>query len=161
MKDTSMVTCQMYFEFLPCLTKGPLAIFYGGDQILTNLTDQAPGPHLPILLGLSVAFQATMLLCQKYEKVSQESVSQYIHNLKTSPVHNVSNVYGMIGILVLNIGGIFLILSHYLNIHNNKSDLQNQDKDNQNKTIFPRGILIFASFIFISVLWPYHSHALR
>ena len=123
----------MYYEFLPYLTKGPLSIFFGSDQILTNLTDQSPGPHLPILLSLSVAFQAAMLLCQKYQRVSQESVSQYIHNLRTTLVHNVSNVYGMIALLVLNIGAIVFILSHYLNIYQNKSDLLNQDIDYQNQ----------------------------
>jgi hypothetical protein len=151
----------MYYEFLPYLTKGPLAIFFGSDQILTNLTDQSPGLHLPILLSLSVAFQATMLLCQKYQRVSHESVSQYIHNLKTTLVHNVSNVYGMIVLLVLNIGAIVFIHSHYLNIHKNKSDLLNQDIDDPNQTIFPKGLFVLALVIFISVLWPYHSHALR
>ena len=151
----------MYYEFLPYLTKGPLALFFGSDQILTNLTDQSPGPHLPILLSLSVAFQAAMLLCQKYQRVSQESVSQYIHNLRTTLVHNVSNVYGMVLLLVLNIGAIIFIQSHYLNIYQNKSDLLTQDIDDQNPTIFPKGLFVLASVIFISVLWPYRSHALR
>ena len=50
----------MYQEKLPMLTKGPFALFYGGEEILTELSDKSPGRGVPLLIVLSAILQVSL-----------------------------------------------------------------------------------------------------
>ena len=39
---------QMYLGSTPLMTKGPLALFFGGEPILEHLEDEPPWPGVPI-----------------------------------------------------------------------------------------------------------------
>ena len=52
----------MYKEILPILTKGGFAKYYGGCNLLNQLTDQGGSPVSPIFMSLSVAFQISSLI---------------------------------------------------------------------------------------------------
>ena len=42
------------------LTKGPFAMFFGGDDILYELSDKKSGKHLPLLYLVSTLFSITI-----------------------------------------------------------------------------------------------------
>ena len=44
----------------PFLTKGPFAMFFGGDDILSELSDKKSGKHLPLLYLVSTLFSITI-----------------------------------------------------------------------------------------------------
>ena len=44
----------------PFLTKGPFAMFFGGDDILSELSDRKSGKHLPLLYLVSTLFSITI-----------------------------------------------------------------------------------------------------
>ena len=95
----------MYQGELPMLTKGPFALFYGGDQIIPELSEKSPGRGVPILILWSAIFQVSLyiLKCTK-----TRNVKLYTHNLTKSLVENVLNIYGIILIILISITSVLI-----------------------------------------------------
>lgn len=53
---------------LPFMTKGPWAMFFGGHDILPELSDRKAGRHIQILGLASVIFNIS-ILCRKLDRV--------------------------------------------------------------------------------------------
>ena len=51
---------------LPWMTKGPFAMFFGGQDILPELSDMKSGRHIQILCIVSVIFNLSILCRKKY-----------------------------------------------------------------------------------------------
>ena len=143
----------VYGEY-PFFTKGPLAIFYGGEKILQDLSNQPPEPGVRNLLMGSVLFQLIFYLYDKYHRLHPGEVTHYIEDLKKSIITNILNLYGVTLMIIFNMIGFVFILSHYLRV-GRKEELENKVK------LVPNGIIVLTILFCAVVLWPYRSFALR
>ena len=134
------------------LTKGPFALFYGGDQIIPELSEKSPGRGVPILILWSAIFQVSLyiLKCTK-----TRNVKLYTHNLTKSLVENVLNMYGIIVIILISITSVAYGLFHLLSIKKNK-------KQEKMTKLIPNEIIIMFSLTMFCVILPFiKSYALR
>ena len=93
----------MFQGSLPMLTKGPIALFYGGDSIVEDLSERSPGRGVPILLICSSVFQIFLYILKQSKS---RKLIMYVHNLNKSLVENVLNMYRIIVIICFSITGI-------------------------------------------------------
>ena len=144
----------MYNGTMPLFTKGPLALFYGGEEILSELSDKTAGNGLPILLIATIMFQLSMYIYEKYHMRQLQNMTVYVKNLRTTLVKNVLNVYGVVLLLFFNLLGFIFVMSFYFLFgqENNRKEME---------ILVPSGIYFLALLLLISVIWPYRSHALR
>ena len=88
---------------VPLLTKGPDALFLGGERMLDVLDDEKPGNALPYLILFSVLFQICVFSFKTIQNRQLESFTNYVQNLRNSLVENVLNVYSLMLILFCNV----------------------------------------------------------
>ena len=79
----------MFQGSLPMLTKGPLALFFGGDPIIGDLSEKSPGRGMPILVSCSLIFQMFLLILKQ---AKSRKLKMYAHNLTRALVENVLNM---------------------------------------------------------------------
>ena len=97
---------------VPLLTKGPLALFLGGEKMLEILDDRQPGNHLFNVLIFSVFFQIFILSFKTIRNKQLQSITRYAQNLRNSLVKNALNIYGIICILSFQIIAFILFLRY-------------------------------------------------
>ena len=142
----------MYQAQLPLLTKGPLALFYGGDQLIPELSENSPGRGLPVLLFLSATFQVSLYILKYYKS---RNLKIYVHSLTKSLVENVLNIYGTIVIILISITSFMYAILHYWSIEKNKK-LEMVTK------LVPKEIIIWYIVNMFCVILPFiKSYALR
>ena len=142
----------MYQEKLPMLTKGPFALFYGGEEILTELSDKSPGRGVPLLIVWSAILQVSLYILKS---ARSRNKMMYFHNLTKSLVENVLNMYGIIVIILISIISTAYITIHHLSIEKNRM------QDTTPK-IIPKEILILYFLTMFCVVLPFiKSYALR
>ena len=141
----------MYYGFLPLLTKGPFALFYGGESIIGSLSEESPGRGtLNLMLG-SVLFQIS-LFCMRQAKSRK---LEYTHSLLKILVENILNIYGIIVIILISLVSVAYVFLHYWRIQKN-----NEEKID--RALLPREIYILYSVIlFVTVIPFIKSYALR
>ena len=142
----------MYQGHLPILTKGPFSIFFGGEQIIEDLSKQSPGIGIPVLVMLSGIFQISLYIVKQ---VKSRKLKEYPQILKMTMVDNVLNMYSIIIIIILSIIGCSYGLLHFWSIEKHKvSQVPTR--------LVPREIVVFYFFIFASISCPFvKSYALR
>ena len=142
----------MFKGTLPMLTKGPFALFYGGEEILDQVIDGSPGKGVPVLILSSALFQLFLYVLKKFQA---RGMQLYTQNLRKSLVENILNMYGII--IIVAISSISLI---YIIIHHN-SIKENKEVKKSSKLV-PTEILILYSLTMLCVLLPFlRNHALR
>ena len=129
-------------------------MFYGGKDIISELSDEQPGNGLYNLLLISIIFQLSMYLYEKYHKRQLQKVADYLRNLRASTVKNILNVYGVVLIIIFNILAFPFLVSHNLRI-GKQAELDKEDN------LVPDGIYVLTLLFLTIVIWPYRSHALR
>ena len=55
----------MYLGSTPLLTKGPLALYFGGDPILEHLKDEPPWPGVTMMIQYYFDYDDPILLLKK------------------------------------------------------------------------------------------------
>ena len=100
----------MIIGSVPLLTKGPFALFLGGEKMLDILDDGNPGNALPYLILFSLLFQMCTFSYKFIRNRQQESFTKYAQYLRKSLVENVLNIYSVIFILFCNIITLTYIL---------------------------------------------------
>ena len=103
----NFVLIQMVFGTIPVLTKGPISLFLGGEEIMDILGDEDPGKAVFHLCIFSVIFQSSNSVYKKYKNMKLHSVTDYAQSLRTTFVNNVLNVYGLVLLIFCNC--IFLV----------------------------------------------------
>lgn len=135
-----------------CQHQGPFALFYGGETILHDLSDQPPGRGIPLLIFFSVSFQVALFLIKFYQS---RSLGAYSTHLRRAMVENVLNLYSLLIIIIIALISTVYIVLHHLNIENNRN------KNNFEKSI-PAEIIILFLFTAFCVFIPFlKSFALR
>ena len=94
---------QMLQGNVPWLTKGPLALFLGGEKMLDILDDGKPGLALPYLILFCFVFQLSVIVYRRIRKKQLKSTSTYAQDLRKSLVENVLNIYSLFFIIFCNI----------------------------------------------------------
>ena len=142
----------MYQGQLPMLTKGPLALFYGGDQIIPDLSEKSPGRGVPLLFLGSAIFQVSLYILKHLKSRDRK---MYVHNLTKSLVENVLNMYGIIVIILISITSVAYIILHHWSIEQNKNKIKITN-------LVPKEIIIlFGVVLFITILPFIKSYPLR
>ena len=107
----------MWQRQLPLLTKGPFALFYGGDAIIPDLSNKPPGRGVPVLIFLSAAFQVSLYIMKI---VKSKNVKRYAQNLAKSLVENILNIYGIFLIIMMTLLSVTYITIHHWSIEKNR-----------------------------------------
>jgi hypothetical protein len=142
----------MYQEQLPILTKGPFSLFYGGEQIINQLSKKSPGRGIPVLFIGSAIFQISLYILKQSKS---RKLKTYTHNLTRSLVENVLNMYGIMVIIIMSIiSAVYSIIHHWrMAMH----------KMSGNPTdLVPREIIIIFVVIILCTVIPFiKRYALR
>ena len=88
---------------IPLLTKGPISLFLGGEEIIDSLCDEVPGKALLHLCVFSIFFQIFNSVYKKMKNERLHSVNDYAQSLRTTIVNNVINIYGLVIIFCGNL----------------------------------------------------------
>ena len=92
----------MVLGTMPVLTKGPISLFLGGEEMIAVLGDEDPGKAAFYLCIFSVMFHITNSIYKKYKNRKLRSVTDYAQSLRTTLVNNVLNVYGLVLLIFCN-----------------------------------------------------------
>ena len=147
---------QMYLGLTPLLTRGPLALMYGGEAILDHLSTRSPDRGFPCLALFSTLFQLCLYITKKVR--SRGDGAGYLDRLRQTLVESATNIYGLI-VLV----GCFLVTSTYA-LHHVWTIRRNRDIDTKSLTpsLLPLNVaLLLATMAFITLLPFCTKHALR
>ena len=139
---------------LPMLTRGPFALFYGGTEIIPQLSKKSPGRHASLAILGFVIFQATILM---YKKIVAKKVPNF-GRLKGIVVENFLNVYRTIPIIL-----IMTLLMGYIFLHHEaiKTNVKEENLDESVDNSWKK-LLILATIETIIQLIPFISNpALR
>ena len=144
----------MFQGTLPMLTKGPLALFFGGDPIIGDLSEKSPGRGMPILILCSLIFQIFLYIL-KQAKSRKLKMNAVAHNLTRALVENVLNMYGIVAIIIITIISVVYGLLHHWSIEKNKNQENTLD-------LVPREIIfLYLVILFITIVPFIKSYALR
>ena len=134
------------------LTKGPFALFYGGQQIIPQLTNQTSGKSFQMIILFSLLFQIFLTL---YKQVEVKKLNDYASLLKRSLVQNILNVYSIFVILFIFIISFVYIIRHTLYIEEKRKTMESLN-------FIPQEIIFIYVFAGSLVIFPFlRSHALR
>ena len=109
---------QMSLGELPLLTRGPQALFYGGEAIIPFLSTKTPGRHTFIALVIFIMFHFCLILYKKL--VMRKFLS--VQRLKEVVVNNLLNIYKILSILVVLLLIMLTLFIHNRIIRDNSSD---------------------------------------
>ena len=137
---------------LPLLTKGPLALFYGGNQIINDLSEKSPGRGFLILVMCSAIFQIFLSILKQ---TKSRNLKTYLYNLTKSLVENVVNMYGIIASFIITIASVAYGLIHHWTIEKNKK------REHSTKCIPKEIFLLYLLLLFITIVPFVRSYALR
>ena len=97
---------------LPLLTKGPFALFYGGEVIIPLLSTEPAGSHFSKVFLTSVAF---LIFIVMYKKMILWKLPTQ-QRLKERVVSNFLNIFTIL-IILISIGlATFVVMYHYRTI---------------------------------------------
>ena len=145
----------MWLGYLPPITLGPLALLFGGDEILPLVSKDSAPREIPILMVFSVIFQFSVFCMKKIKSRNEEF--NYITNLRRSLVDNVLNIYGLLFILVATFLVCAVTILHVMRVDENLEKIEVKLH-----TILPQGIIWLLCLMGFGVCFPFISqHALR
>ena len=136
------------------LTKGPFSLFYGGEQIINQLSKKSPGRGIPVLLIGSVIFQISLYILKTSKS---RKLRMYIHILTRSLVENVLNMYGIMVIIIMSIISAVYSILHHWSIEMNKMS----ENSPQPQLVPTENIILFFIILFCTVVPFIQSYALR
>ena len=102
------------------LTKGPLALFYGGKDIAPLLSSNSTtASNMPLTI-LCLSSPLLQIFLQLYKKFRFRKEIGYEHQLKQAVMTGFQNVYGSISIFLAFLIFLLLIIGHqYISYHYN------------------------------------------
>ena len=145
----------MYNGRVPMLTKGPAVTFYGGQELLEEVSEDPPGRSLSILMVSSLAFQLGLFI---FKWNFSRKIQNYALNLKAILVNNVLNIYGLLIIMIISLISCCYVIYHYLSIKNFETPGETVPRTDG----MPAGLLLLYLLTFLVVLIPFiQNFALR
>ena len=141
----------MALGYLPLLTKGPLALFYGGEIISPELSTESAGSHFSLFYMASFAFQISILIFKSW-KMRRLSTR---HLLREAIVSNFLNVYSLILIIMVTLGLALNVILHSVTIEDNS------DRNETPSDMWKNVLLISLAETVVQVVPFYRNMALR
>ena len=126
------------------LTKGPLVTFYGGQDLLEEVSDDPPGRSLSVLMVSSLAFQLGLFI---FKWNFSRKIQNYAINLKAILVNNVLNIYGLLIIMIISLISCCYVIYHYLSIKN----FEPPEETSRRTEGMPAGLLLLYLLTFLMV----------
>ena len=108
----------MYVGRIPLLTKGPFALFYGGDPIIPHLSSEEKGFPTAWMLTFSVMFHIFLILFKKFKSRKLD----FHQRLKESVISNFLNILNSFFILIVCMFITCIAFVHYNTIRNNSGN---------------------------------------
>lgn len=133
------------------LNKGPFALFYGGNQIIPQLSENSPIKMYALFL-CSAIFQVSLYIL-KHSK--SRKLNTYKNNLIKTLVENVLNIYGIVVLIIISMASVAYSILHHWNIQ------KNQTKEKTTKLVPTEIIIIYGVHLLVVVLPYIKSYALR
>ena len=144
---------QKVYSSIPLLTRGPLALFYGGEEIIPSLSSDlstATSSNMPnyVLIFLSPILQ---LLTHLYKKIRFRKEIRYEQKLQLAVMSGVRNVYGPFVIFVGFLGFVLALLFHlHVSQENSKKEVSNHKTAEELFTPLLWLTIIFSFMIFVT-----------
>ena len=144
---------QKVYSSVPLLTPGPLALFYGGQEIIPSLSSDlstATSSNMPnyVLTFLSPILQ---LLTHLYKKIKFRKEIRYEQQLQQAVMSGVRNVYGPFVIFVGFLGCIVAFLFHsYVSKQNSQKAVLHDKTAEELFTPLLWLLIIFSFMIFVT-----------
>ena len=135
------------------MTKGPLALFYGGEEIIPHVSDDSSNAYntpFMIIILLSIVLQVFLTLFKKF-KIRAEIT--YEQQLKMAVMSGVRNVYGQLVFFLGLLGFLGSGLFHYYSLHDNTDTFTPEELSKKNHFVRMVG------FVFIFSLMIFHPFA--
>ena len=142
------------------LTKGSLALYYGGENILPSLSHLPASPVSPAFMGCSVLFQLSFFIFKKLKFKKLSEISNYHNQLSNTILTGFSNVFNLPSMVIFSAMGFAFLLIHYKIIDNeDEEEIEVQKEDFET---VPFSIKLFASILCLLNLGLYQRNiALR
>ena len=106
------------------LTRGPLALFYGGPEIIPHLsTNPFQSSNVPLLIIIALTIGIKIFL-ETYKKMVYRQGLAYGQQLGQTMINSLRNVYGPVSLILW-----FLGISGALLLHQHLSKKSRRDKD--------------------------------
>ena len=132
------------------LSKGSMAMYYGGEEILPKLSDLPASPFSPAFMGFSMLFQLSFIVFKKLKFRKVSDISNYHNQLANTILSGFSNVYNILSMVVFSAAGCVFIFIHYIAI-DNENDVEEvtEVKEDEHKDLekIPFSIYFFASIL--------------
>ena len=144
---------QKVYSSIPLLTRGPLALFYGGQEIIPSLSSDlstATSSNMPnyVLICLSPILQ---LFTHLYKKIKFRKEIRYEQKLQQAVMSGVRNVYGTFVIFVGFLGFVSALLLHlHVSQQNSKKEVSNHKTAEELFTPLLLLTIIFSFMIFVT-----------
>ena len=160
----------MYLGYVPLLTKGSFALYYGGEKILHLLSDKSASLVSPIIMGACMIFQLSFLIFKKIKllKLSQKRTNSgmYLRNVFSTLLGGFSNTYTILVTVIFTASCVFFTVVHYLGIEARRSvNVKNEMFENEeveDLEQIPSSIYFLGGIVFcLNIAQFMRNHALR
>ena len=127
----------MYLGVVPMLTKGPIALYYGGKSLDTQLTDEPPPVSGLLFSSFSLLLRLSFFLFKRFKfrkiesgpnQLKRSSVLMYRNHLMNILLSGFRNPFNMKTILVGSIFGLLWALQHHIAMYiERKTDIEEKE----------------------------------
>ena len=90
----------MLTGYIPLLTRGPFAMFYGGQPITGQLSTRPAGNHFNLLYLVSLIFQVAVIILKK-AKMRRVTTSTKLRDIIVNNYLNIFSLFVIIGIMLM------------------------------------------------------------
>ena len=144
---------QKVYSSIPLLTRGPLALFFGGHEIIPSLSSDLSTATSALMPNYVLTFLSPILqlLTHLYKKIKFRKEIRYEQQLQQAVMSGVRNVYGPFVIFVGFLGCIVAFLFHsYVSKQNSKKTGLNDKTAEELFTPLLWLLIIFSFMIFVT-----------
>ena len=160
----------MYLGYVPMLSKGSFALYYGGEEIIPQLSDQSGSLVCPVFMGSSLIFQLSFLIFKKINMLelypNTTNSGMYFNNVFSTLLSGYNNTYTILATLIFTTSGFLFTAVHYQRIEArrgenfNKVELEIEEEEDLEK--IPFSICFLAGILFcLNIAQFMRNYALR
>ena len=160
----------MYLGYVPMLSKGSFALYYGGEEIIPQLSDQSGSLVCPAFMGSSLIFQLSFLIFKKINMLelypNTTNSGMYFNNVFSTLLSGYNNTYTILATIIFTTSGFLFAVVHYSSIEarrgENFNKVESDIKEGENLEKIPFSIHFFAGILFcLNIAQFMRNYALR
>ena len=155
----------MYLDYVPLLSKGDFALYYGGVKIIPLLSDKSGSLVNPVFMGSSLVFQLSFLIFKRLRllKLTPKTTNSdtYFSIVYNTLLSGFSNTFTIIAIVIFTASGLSFTLVHYERIEERRKEKLETTKEEDLEKIPFSIYLIAAVFFCLNIAQFLRNYALR